>query len=62
MDVTLVNITSFGRSCLIIVSNFVKQTSSSKELKLNCDVALSNTQMPKLLFFLESRPSRMEMQ
>lgn len=47
-------IISFGRNCLIIVSNFVLQTSSLKALKLNSDVELSRAQIPKVLFVLAS--------
>ena len=43
---TFLKSTSFGRICLISVSNFVRHTSSSNALKLNCDVAQSKTHTP----------------
>ena len=59
---TLVNMTSLALSCLNNVSNLVKHASSSKALKLNCEVALSNVHMPKLLPLWAEVSSRMEMQ
>ena len=48
---------SFGRSCRISVSSFVRHTSSSNALRLNSLVALSSTHTPKHWRSLPSSPS-----
>ena len=39
---------SFARNCLIKVSSFVRQASSSNALILNSDVEVSRTHIPKV--------------